>query len=83
MLVHVLLTLTMYLEPFLVCSYRAPKIWVLSSDHPVKTIKAGATKDHGVFCIGDFQQYLNKVLLPAWEVPKSTLPYRARYVDSI
>ena len=56
---------------------RQAKDWML------KRIKAGAGKGHGVFCIGDFQQYLNKVLLPAWEVPKSTLPYRARFVDPV
>ena len=49
----------------------------------VTRVKEGATKDHGVFCISDFQGYLNKVLLPAWEVPKSTLPYRVRYVDPV
>ena len=41
------------------------------------TIKDGATKDHGVFCISDFQNYLNNKLLPEWKVPKSTLPHRA------
>ena len=44
-------------------------------------IKAGATKDHGVFCISDFQDYLNNELLPKWKVPKNTLPRRAQNVD--
>ena len=48
-----------------------------------ETIKDGATKDHGVFCISDFQNYLNSQLLPAWKVPKNTLPRRAQHVDLV
>ena len=49
----------------------------------LERIKAGATDNHGVFSIGDFQNYLNKELLPAWQVPKKTLPQRARHEDGV
>ena len=44
-------------------------------------IKDSVTKDHGMFCISDFQNYLNNELLPKWQVPKNTLPRRAQNVD--
>ena len=47
----------------------------------IERIKQGAKDGHGVFCIGDFQNYLNDTLLPSWEVPKRTLPQRAQAED--
>ena len=51
------------------------KKWIL------ERIKAKDGK--GVFCISDFQRYLNDDLLPSWKVPKSTIPRRARHDDAV
>ena len=60
-----------------------PLIRKQAKDWMIQRVKTGAKDGCGVFCISDFQCYLNTELLPAWEIPKSTLPRRARHDDTV